>query len=125
MISKGAPPCAPARRNVGEALCHGRGGKTEFYEPDYQFFQDLSDYRNWQPFTGDHTRTAAALLKEAYPNNPKWQLFKFYLSAQDTKSDEMLRNLGNVNNTLAGLQKKLGFVDKSGSSTCTLSSTNS
>ena len=24
----------------------------------------------------------------------------------------MLRNLGNVNNTLAGLQKKLGFVDK-------------
>ena len=68
------------------------------------------------------------LLKEAYPNNPKWQRFKgvkFYLSAQYTKSDEMLRNLGNVNNTLAGLQKKLGFVDKSGSSTCTLSSTNS
>ena len=57
----------------------------------------------------------AALLKEAYPNNIKWQLFKkvkFYLCANTTESDEMLRNLGNVNNTLAGLQKKLGFVDK-------------
>ena len=41
--------------------------KEEVYEPESEFFKDLSAMRNWQSFTGDHTRTTAALLKEAYP----------------------------------------------------------
>ena len=89
--------------------------KEEVRELNNQFFQDLSGFMNWQPFTGDHTRTAASLLKAAYPLNPKWQMFrgvKFYLAADDEECDDMLRNLGNVNNTVAGLQRKLAFVDK-------------
>ena len=89
--------------------------KQEVFEHDNQFIRDCSGYMNWQPFTGDHTRTAAALLKEAYPMNPKWQLFKgvkFYLAPSNEENDDMLRNLGNVNNTVAGLQRKLAFVDK-------------
>ena len=71
--------------------------KKEVFAPGSDFFKHLSGFMNWQPFTGDHTRSAAVLLKEALPSNPKWQMFqgvKFYLAGHDTERDDMLRTLG-------------------------------
>jgi hypothetical protein len=79
------------------------------------FFKQLRAQRQFAPFTGDHTRRAATELKQTYPANPKWAEFKkakVYLAPNDPATDNMLRLLGNANNTLAALHLKLAFSDK-------------
>jgi hypothetical protein len=79
------------------------------------FYKQLRAQRQFAPFTGDHTRRAASELKATYPSNPKWGEFKkakIYLAPNDTDTDNMLRLLGNANNTAAALHLKLAFSDK-------------
>ena len=47
--------------------------KEEARQRGSNFFKEMHAMVKWQPFTGDDTRTAAALLKKDYPNNPKWR----------------------------------------------------
>ena len=89
--------------------------REEGREAGSEFFEKMRALGAFAPYTGDHTRRAAAQLKGVYPQNTKWQHFKdvkVYIAA-DTQSDEdMIRDLGNVNNTVQSLHKTLAFSDK-------------
>ena len=84
-------------------------------ELESDFYADLRAVQEFKPFTGDHSRRAAALLKQKYKQNPKWQMFrgvKVYLCAPGQESDDMLLQLGNINNTIQQIHRKLEFADK-------------
>ncbi len=50
--------------------------KTEATAPESDFWKALRAQRNFKPFTGDHIRRAALMLKEQYKLNSKWQVFR-------------------------------------------------
>jgi hypothetical protein len=84
-------------------------------ELESDFYADLRAVGQFKPFTGDHSRRAASLLKAKYKQNPKWQMFrgvKVYLCAPGGESDDMLLQLGNINNTIQQIHRKLEFADK-------------
>jgi hypothetical protein len=84
-------------------------------DPDSSFMSACHSVENFQPFAGDHTRLAAAELMRNFPRNPKWKIFKevsIYLCDDSEESADMLRNLGNMNNTIAHTHKALAFADK-------------
>ncbi len=76
-------------------------------EIESEFYAFMREQREFKPFTGDHSRRATALLEQQYKQNLKGQMFrgvKMYLPSQE---DDMLLQLGNINNTIQRIQEPI------------------
>ena len=75
----------------------------------------LHSQKAFRPFAGDHTRLAATKLMRKFPLSQKWKMFKgvkMYIADESEESDNILRDLGNMHNTIAALHRELAFKDK-------------
>ena len=75
----------------------------------------LLSAKAFRPFAGDHTRLAATKLMKKFPLGQKWKLFKgvkMYIADETDEDDNVLRDLGNMHNTIAALHRELAFKDK-------------
>ena len=64
----------------------------------------LHSQKGFRPFAGDHTRLAATKLMRKFPLSQKWKMFKgvkMYIADESEESDNIIRDLGNMHNTIA------------------------
>ena len=69
--------------------------REEGREAGSDFFEKMRALGAFAPYTGDHTRRAAANLKALFPSNTKWQQFKdvkVYIAGDTQDDDDMIRS---------------------------------